>query len=64
VLHVSKDPGNVEFDAYQTKPQFGLSTRRLWTHEEKETLRQGITNGMKHREIAMLLPGRTVKTTT
>jgi len=64
VLHVSKDSGNAESSAYKPNPQSSPSRRRLWTDEEKETLRQGITNGMKHREIAALLPGRTVQAIT
>ena len=62
VLHMPADLEPLQSNVYQPDARLGVSRRKPWTEDEKDTLRRGKASGLTHREIATLLPGRTVGT--
>jgi len=62
VLHMPTDLEHLQSNVYQLDARLGMSRRKPWTEDEKDTLRRGKASGLTHREIAALLPGRTVGT--
>ena len=62
VLRMPADLELLQSNVYQPDARLGVSRRRPWTEDEKDTLRRGKASGLTHREIAALLPGRTVGT--
>ena len=62
VLHMPADLEPLQSNVYQPDARLVVSRRRPWTEDEKDTLRRGKASGLSHREIAALLPGRTVGT--